>query len=171
MGNLVFLENQRTDGFAASISLTCFGKGYSTYQIVGKHNDAAADGNYVYARFLDSSGSAISASEYWDAATMMKADGSFDESWKRENGTMMAPIFDDGDDDGLGGGFIIVVHSPDDSNSYTYAHWQSALYNAGEGIRGIKGIAYHASTEVISGIQIVNHGHNREFDISVYGVG
>ena len=102
---------------------------------------------------------------------MMKAVGSFDESWKRESGTMMAPIFDDGDDDGLGGGFIIVVHSPDDSNSYTYAHWQSALYNAGEGIRGIKGIAYHASTEVISGIQIVNHGHNREFDISVYGVG
>ena len=169
--NLVFLQNQKTDGTVNNISLSCFGKGYTTYQIVLKQNTGAADGNYAFARFLDSGGSAISDNEYWDAASMLKAAGSFDESWKRESGNMFAPIFDDGDDDGLGGGFVMVVHNPDDSGSYTYAHWQSVIYNVGEGVRGVKGIAYHASAEVISGIQIAAYSTNREFDVTVYGVG
>jgi len=169
--NLVFLQNEKTAGTVTSISLSCFGKGYTAYQIVVKNNIGAADGNYVFARFLDSSGSAISDSEYWDAASMLKAAGSFDESWKRENGNLFAPLWDDGDDDGLGGGLVMVVHNPDDSGSYTYANWQSAIYKVGEGLRGVKGIAYHASAEVISGIQIVAYGSNREFDVTVYGVG
>ena len=168
--NLQFIKSFDNIASASSVTLTdCFNRGYDVYAISITHMSSSSNVAYLQARFLDSGGSVISASEYDYAHMDMMADTSFGE--RRNTGqTFMELSFMGGVNYKDVGGFIVYVFNPDSSSSYTFTTVQGSQVD--NYLTGSKGVTVHKSAEVITGINFLPSGGTLDegAKFSVYGV-
>jgi len=127
-------------------------------------------------RFIDNSGSVISASEYDYASLDMRAGTSFSERKGTNSADMDVYWVTDGEA-GAEGNAILYVYNPNDSSSYTFIQGQSSSYSNETNGQGIKFIGVHKSTETIRGFNMVEFSNNASFAlkagvgaVTVYGV-
>ena len=82
--------------------------------------------------------------------------------------------FNEIDDAPTGGAFIVYIYNPYDTNSYTFANWQTASSWTGGSreLRTTKGLGVEHTAQSIRGFQLFEI-NTRPFDlgtVSVYGV-
>ena len=120
----------------------------------------------LFFRFINSSGSVVTASNYDDAVLLQRSYGAFAEN-KNTNATSLGSIgFSDYTD--KGGATVIYIFNPTNSNSYTFALWQNAgASTIGTPVR--KGIGVLKQTASMTGINF-NASGNMSIRARVYGL-
>ena len=167
--NLVFLQEQETDGLASSLNLTnIFGKGYDEYRIFLKMIDANTNGGYMGIRVYDNSGTLVTGSEYQYGAQHMKDYGSFDNTWYSTSATQMAPVHLGMNDDNRGGGGLLRIFNADVAQ-YTFFTCESATF-MDSGMEASRLSGCHMTAEIISGIQLLPQSLTVHYRASVFGV-
>tara|TARA_B100001059_G_C17768447_1_gene546979 strand:- start:948 stop:1460 length:513 start_codon:yes stop_codon:yes gene_type:complete len=166
--NLQFIKQISTSGKVTNFDFTdIFDRGFNQYTITLNINDASGDG-YIGLHFFDDSGTVITDAEYSLAGMELKAETSFDLTWRGDNQTQIAPIMSGGKAS-IGGGAIIHIFNADDSSNFTYVIVQSSMYNASS-LRGTKTIGVHKVAEKVSGVRFRGQSHTYDSTATIYGV-
>jgi len=174
--NLQFIKQIDFNSSPTSSTLIvdeCFNANYDTYFVNITKVDGNLSGYYLWLRFLDSSGTAITESEYAYAGIQMTSNASFSEV--KSNGTTIINYVGFSgsgalDDDKYDNGTSMYIYNPYDSSSYTFVTSQSSGVNNSNILYGFKTIGVHKNTETVRGIQIGGHSAFYGVKISVYGV-
>ena len=170
--NLQFIKSASGNDVASVSVSDCFSAAYDVYMIQITKWKYVGTSNAGGLRFIDSSGSVISDSEYYHADLQMRNYSSFQEL-KSEGGTSILTGQDSSNQNAsyLADGFRAFIYNPQDSARYTLATFQESSAYDGTNILGYRGIAYHKSAEVLSGVNFFNRGTgNISATINVYGV-
>ena len=174
--NLQFIKSLDFNSSPTSASLIldeCFNENYDTYFVNITKVDGNLSGYYLWLRFLDSTGTAITGSEYDFAGLQMTSNASFAEV-KSTNTTLINYIGFSGsgglDVDQYDNGTSMYIYNPYDSSSYTFVQAQSSGVNSSNTLYGFKTIGVHKNAETVRGIQIGGHSAFYGVKISVYGV-
>ena len=149
-----------------SFSMTdVFSSDFDIYKVVLDTIDFAnAD---LFFRFINSSGSIVSASNYDDAVLLQRSYGAFGEN-RNLNATSLGSIgFSDLSD--KGGATVIYIFNPTSSSSYTFALWQNAgVSSIGTPVR--KGIGVLKQTASMTGINFNASSSILNIRARVYGL-
>ena len=167
--NLEFIKSVEISSGTTNIDITdCFNDKYDVYAITISDLDLSTVTNY-YLRFLDSTNTVISATEYDNADLQVKNDAAFIEH-RSTSQAQIQYIASLGSATANSNGTIIYVYNPYDSSSYTFVQWQSSGHTGQ--LRGYKGIAVHKSAEQIKGVRFSSLTTNgtETGKFSVYGV-
>lgn len=166
--NLEFLKSVEVTSAVTNIDITdCFSADYDVYAITISDLDIANLSNIV-TRFLDSTNTVISATEYDNADLQVRSDSAFVEH-RSTSQAQIQYIASLGSVTANSNGTVIYVYNPYDSSSYTFVQWQSSGYTGA--LRGYKGIAVHKSAEQINGIRFFQQSGDTEQGLfAVYGV-
>jgi len=153
-GSLEFIKSVTANN-ANSLSIDeVFTTDYDVYYIslqgFDQNNTTAA--RYVY-RFLDSTGTIITASEYDYAGLDMRSGTAFAER-KGTNATSMDLYFIMDNGTGYGGTGGVYVYNPADTGSYTFLTAQTSAYSNDTNLLGTKAIGVHKVAEAIRGFNI-----------------
>jgi hypothetical protein len=153
----------------SSLSITGFTSEYDVYAI---HTPQLvnANNNDIQARFIDNSGSVISASEYDYASVVMNSHSSFSES-KDTGATKIDNIGVNDANETYGVGSTTFILNPADSSSFTFLISQNTgMRDIGQ-LRPYKLIAVHKVAETITGYNIFSEGGgNISAKMVLYGV-
>jgi len=165
MSNLRLIS-ESTGSSITSFSITdVFSSDYDIYKVVLDTIDFAnAD---LFFRFINSSGSVISASNYDDAVLLLRSYSAFGEL-KTENGSSLGSIgFSDLSD--KGNATVIYIFNPTSSSSYTFALWQNAgVSSIGTPVR--KGIGVLKQTASMTGINFTASSNILNIRARIYGL-
>tara|TARA_Y100000114_G_scaffold96388_1_gene89697 strand:+ start:741 stop:1277 length:537 start_codon:yes stop_codon:yes gene_type:complete len=174
--NLQFIKQIDFNSSPTSSTLIvdeCFNANYDNYFVNITKVDGNLAGYYLWLRFLDSSGTAITQSEYDFAGLQMTSNTTFSEV-KSTNTTLINYVGFSGsgglDDDKYDNGTSMYIYNPYDSSSYTFVTSQSSGVNSSATLYGFKTIGVHKNEETVRGIQIGGHSAFYGVKISVYGV-
>jgi len=175
MSNLRLI-NETTTTVTNLISITdVFSADYDIYKIVisGLNQDTNVANEINGIRFINSSGSLISASDYDYAVLELKSGASFFEN----KSTSASAIFMGQRADQVGDGSnntVFYVFNPFNSSSYTFTLSQSASFDGSEDNINGKGIGVLHQTNSITGFQIYDSDSARPFEsgskIITYGL-
>jgi hypothetical protein len=151
----------------------CFNENYDTYFVNITKVDGNLAGYYLGIRFLDSTGTEISANEYDFAGLQMTSNAVYAEV-RTTNTTFINYIGFSGsgglDVDQYDNGTSMYIYNPYDSSSYTFVQAQSSGVSNTPVLYGFKTIGVHKSAETIRGFRILGHSAFYGIKISVYGV-
>ena len=174
--NLQFIKRLNFNSSPTSSTLIldeCFSSEYQNYFINITKVDGNLSGYYLWLRFLDSSGTAITGSEYGFASLQMLSNAGFSDN-KNANTTLINYVGFSGsgglDVDQYDNGTSLYVFNPFDSSSFTYVTSQSSGENSSSVLYGLKTIGVHKNQESVRGIQIGGHSAFYGVRISVYGI-
>ena len=174
MSSLRLINETTTTAGVRAVNVTdVFSSDFDIYKIVGAvnlPNNSTATGFNL--RFINSSGSVISASNYHYAQQSMKAENNFGEgSSTTEN--RLWNVFGALDDSGQSAGNVAYVFNPYNSSSFTFCIWQSSSYPSGN-YRMYKGSGVLKQSDIITGFQAELNEGAGEFasdgKIRVYGL-
>ena len=164
MSNLRLI-NETSGTSVSSVDITdVFTSDFDIYKISGVGNFSNTN-RFIHFRFINSSGSVVSASNYDYANLVMESYTSFGESRSTNADHIERLVYSTNGDDF---GFEIYVFNPNNSNSYTFALYQSSGRSS-LGLVSVKSIAVLKQQAQMGGIKI----YNADFtDISVrtYGL-
>ena len=166
--NLQFIKSvSGTD--VSSLSITGFTAEYNVYAIHTPQLIQAGN-NDIRARFIDNSGSVISASEYDFASLVMNSQSSFSEG-KDTSATSIDNLGVNDQNETYGVGSTTYIFNPADSASFTFLMSQNVgMRDIGE-LRPYKLIAVHRVAETITGYNIFGEsGGNISAKMVLYGV-
>ena len=167
VGNLEFITSVSGTN-VSGLSITGFTSDYDVYAIWTPTLNQNGN-NDVAARFVDSVGSVITASEYSYATLSMNSGASFSEV----RSTSATSIFNVGVNDQnetYGVGSTTYIFNPADSSSYTFLLSQNGgMRDIGQ-LRGYKVAGVHKVAEQITGLQLVCSSGTISATINVYGV-
>jgi hypothetical protein len=150
MSNLRLI-NETTATSVASISVTdVFTSDFDIYKIVIAPMDLN-NNNDMELRFVNSSGSVISASNYDNAHLVLTAYASFPEG-KQTNTTRITGV--GRDEQQSGNGTVMYVFNPNSASSYSFVLHQDNGFVTGSGYVGYKGIGVLKQTASMTGYQI-----------------
>jgi hypothetical protein len=157
---------------ASTVSATdIFTSDYDTYKIVSTAHIHNADKD-IYIRYINSSGSIVSDSDYDVATLMMRtSDGFLDRPTSRQNIDTGSYFCLTAGNNGCGA--IEYVFNPTNTSSYTFGLNQSMGFYVGSQGYGTKTIRVLKQTTSITGIQLYNGESSDNFGggtINVYGV-
>ena len=176
MGNLEHVKTLefRDESGTAFVSIDeCFNANYNTYFVNISKVDGNLSGYYLYLRFLDSSGSTISANEYDFSGLQMTSNAGYTEL-RTENTSLINYLGFSGSgsltDDKYDNGTSMYIHNPYDSSSFTAVQSQSSGVNSTPILYGFKTVGIHKSAETIRGFGIGGHSAFYGMKIEVYGV-
>ena len=171
------LINETTTTVTNLISITdVFSADFDIYKIVisGLNQDTNVANEINGIRFINSSGSLISASDYDYAVLEMKSAGSYSDS---SRSTSASNIFMGQRADQVGDGSnntVFYVFNPFSSTSYTFTLSQSVSFDGAENNINGKGIGLLHQTNSITGFQIYDSDSGRPFEsgskIITYGL-
>ena len=166
--NLVFLQEQETDGLVSNFDLTnIFGKGYDEYRIFLKMIDASTNGGYIGIRVYDNSGTLVTGSEYQYGAQQFKDYASFDNTWQSTSADQMAPVLVGMNDDSRGGASLIRIFNADVAQ-YTFFTNESVSF-MDSGMVGTRTSGCHMTAEIISGIRFASQSNTHKYKASIFG--
>ena len=158
VGNLELINTFEVTSTVTSFDCdNVFSANYDVYMIAidGIQKVAAAD--WLRIRFLDSTGTVITATEYDDAQLRMPSTGAFaEERHTAQNNIQYSGI---GYTYDYGTNSILYVFNPYDSSSYTFVQAASS-FTGGGNLQGTKGIGVHKSAETIRGIHFYQSSGN-----------
>ena len=171
--NLEFIKSVEVTSSTSSVDIdNVFTDKYNSYYItVTDFQTVSTTQTALYLRYIDSSGSVITGSTYDYAFLQMDSLRAFADIKSISNTQIK---FNEIDDAPTGAGFIVYIHNPYDTSSYTFANWQtsSSWTGGSRELRATKGIGVEKTAQSIRGFQLFEV-NTRPFDlgkISVYGV-
>ena len=174
--NLQFIKSLDFNSSPTSASLIldeCFNENYDTYFVNITKVDGNLAGYPLWLRFLDSTGTAITQSEYDYAGLQMTSNTAYSEL-KSANTTVINYVGFSGsgglDVDQYDNGTSMYIYNPYDSSSYTFVQAEASGVNNSNILYGFKTIGVHKNAETVRGIQIGGHTAFYGIKISVYGV-
>ena len=151
MSNLRLI-NETTATSVASISVTdVFTSDFDIYKIVIAPMDLN-NNNDMELRFVNSSGSVISASNYDNAILVQTAYSSFGQT-RQTNTTRISGV--GRDEQQSGNGTVMYVFNPNSASTYSFVLHQDNGFVTGSGYVGYKGIGVLKQTASMGGYQIV----------------
>ena len=173
MSNLRLInETTVSSNTVSTINITdVFSSDYDVYKIVSTaHIHSAAKD--IYIRYINSSGSVVSDSDYHTATLMLRAASSVLErpSDKDDIDTGTFFTLTSGDE---GGGAVEYVFNPTSTSSYTYGMNEAQGFLSGTGAYGAKTIRMLEATTSITGFNLYNGESSDNFGggtINVYGL-
>ena len=169
--NLRFIKSESTTSNVSSISVTdCFTDEYDVYKCIYTVDEVGTE-LATETRLLNASGP-VTSSNYDHAIQYMRAgSGNFSEGRDTGNDKWQYTMYNEGS---VGGFYVMYVHNPYNSSSYTFAHWQMAshyLASSTSVILARKGVGVLKVTEAHTGIQVYAGSSNiTNAKLSVYGV-
>ena len=171
-GNLEFIKSVEITSSTSSVDVTdCFSTDYDVYKITtNDFSTVGTDSTQLYARYINSSGSVISASDYDIAYLNLKSNLAFGES-RFTNQTSLFFQFGTIDQSPESNGAVAYIFNPFLSSSYTFSLSQSSAMSTN--LLGTKHIGVLKQSASMTGIQIFEANGSRPFDsgkISVYGL-
>ena len=174
VGNLEFIKSVTANN-SNSLSIDeVFTTDYDVYYISlqGFDQDSTTAARWYY-RFLDSTGTVITASEYDYAGLDMRSGTAFAER-RGTNATGMDLYFVTDNGTGYGGTGGVYVYNPADTGSYTFLTAQTSSYANDTNLLGTKAIGVHKVAEAIRGFNITEFSGGafnlQNGKMSVYGV-
>ena len=123
-------------------------------------------------RFINSSGSVISASDYNYAHQMMRADASFTTQNSTGDTELYRFFGESVDQEPEDGSSVSYIYNPFDSTDYTFATYQSVVASATLKI-SMKGVGVLKQTASMTGFQVRDNNGSRPFaggKINTYGL-
>ena len=172
MANLHFIT-EVSPSAASTLSVTdCFTSDFDVYKIVSTLYISHSDGKDIYIRYINSSDSVVSDSNYDVATLMMRtADGFLERPTSRENiDTGSYFCLTAGNN---GAGAIEYVFNPTDSSSYTFGTNQSQGFYTSTGGYGTKAVRVLKQATSITGVHFYNGESSDNFGggtVKIYGV-
>ena len=171
MSNLRLINETTVASGVATVNITdVFSSDYDIYKIVSTANILNADKD-IYMRYINSSGSIVSASNYDTATLTMKGHCSYSETPSTKVNINYGGLFNltSGNESG---GAVEYVFNPTDTSSYTFGINQSiGMYSTGT--YGTKGIRVLKQTNSITGIHLYNGESTDNFGggtVKIYGL-
>jgi len=171
MSNLRLINETTVASGVATVNITdVFSSDYDIYKIVSTANILNADKD-IYMRYINSSGSIVSASNYDTATLTMKGHSSYSETPSTKVNINYGGLFNltSGNESG---GAVEYVFNPTDTSSYTFGINQSiGMYSTG--VYGTKGIRVLKQTNSITGIHLYNGESTDNFGggtVKIYGL-
>ena len=171
MSNLRLINETTVSSGVATVNITyVFSSDYDIYKIVSTANNLNADKD-IYMRYINSSGSIVSASNYDTATLTMKGHSSYSETPSTKVNINYGGLFNltSGNESG---GAVEYVFNPTDTSSYTFGINQSiGMYSTGT--YGTKGIRVLKQTNSITGIHLYNGESTDNFGggtVKIYGL-
>jgi hypothetical protein len=168
-GSLELTKFVEVSSATANVDVTdCFNDKFDVYKITFSDATSSFDGSSNNVRFINSSGSVISSSNYDFAYLRLRADSSFNEL----QGTSQDKLQEAG---GIlpnteGVGTVLYVFNPFSSSNFTFVFMQMSSMS-GTQDRNYKYIGVLKDTSSITGIRFINSdGNTTSAKISVYGV-
>jgi hypothetical protein len=168
-GSLEITKFVEVSSATANVDVTdCFNDKFDVYKITFSDATSSFDGSSNNVRFINSSGSVISSSNYDFAYLRLRADSSFNEL----QGTSQDKLQEAG---GIlpnteGVGTFLYVFNPFSSSNFTFVFMQMSSMS-GTQDRNYKYIGVLKDTSSITGIRFINSdGNTTSAKISVYGV-
>jgi len=171
VGNLEFIKSETITSSISTLDIdNIFSDKYDVYCITTTGlNTVSTTGTDIDGRFLDSTGTVISATEYDYAHLNLKGEANTSES-KATSADHISIMFGSTDLAPETTGGVTYVYNPYDSSSYTFVQAQISSRISGL-FRGRKLIGVHKSAETIRGVRLVFVSANVDDGIvSVYGV-
>ena len=169
--SLSFIKKASGYDLSALDITNCFSSAYDVYQlnIISYVNEDLA--GYFWIQYLDSGGSAISDAEYNYGYENMTSYTSNYSATNYVGNTAILTGYGESDPTGSTSS-TIMIFSPYDSSSYTFATHDVATYVKGYGGAGIKGASVHKSTEQLSGLRLFAQGSNtmNYIEANIFGV-
>jgi len=123
-------------------------------------------------RFINSSGSVISSSDYHYAHLIMRTDASFTEQRSTGDTELYRFFGESVDQEPEDGSQVSYIFNPFSSSSYSFAMYQNMVASAGLKI-SMKGIGVLKQTASMTGFQVKDNTASRPFaggEFAVYGV-
>lgn len=174
MSALRFIKEVSPTSGVHSLEVTdVFTDDFNIYQISssGLFSDSTS-ASAVNLRFINSSGSVISSSNYKYAQLGMKGEAIAVEN-KSTSETRIFNFFSGIDDNPDSQGNTGYIFNPTNSSSYTFAIYQSISHQSGN-LRAYKGIGVLPQQNIITGFQLEISGSAVDFDaggsIKVFGL-
>ena len=171
MSNLRLINETTVSSGVATVNITdVFSSDYDIYKIVSTANILNADKD-IYMRYINSSGSIVSACNYDTATLTMKGHSSYSETPSTKVNINYGGLFNltSGNESG---GAVEYVFNPTDTSSYTFGINQSiGMYSTGT--YGTKGIRVLKQTNSITGIHLYNGESTDNFGggtVKIYGL-
>ena len=172
MSNLRLINETTVSSGVATVNITdVFSSDYDIYKIVSTANILNADKD-IYMRYINSSGSIVSASNYDTATLTMKGHSSYSETPSTKVNINYGGLFNltSGDE---GGAAVEYVFNPTNTSSYTFGINQSQGMYGTTGGYGTKGIRVLKQTNSITGIHLYNGESTDNFGggtVKIYGL-
>ena len=172
MSNLRFLNETTVGSSVSSVDVKdVFNSNFDVYKIVVPQMTTAGTASTdVAIRFINSSGTVITSSQYDYANLAVRHYTSFGEE-KATNGTYIQK-FGQADQEPEGTSIVAYVFYPSDSTSYTFVAWENS-YNFGSGAGGGAGVSVLTEFSSVTGFQLYAVSQTRPFDnskIRTYGI-
>ena len=174
--NLEFVKNVNFNTSPSSSTLEIdevFTDRYDSYFVNLTKIDGNLSGYYIAMKFLDSSGSLITSSDYNWASQQMASNNTYAQS-KGANTTLINNIGYSGsgglDDDKFDGCSSIYIHKPASSSDFTFVHAQASGFNNSGVLYSFKTVGVLKSKEAVRGFRLSGHSAFYGVNISVYGV-
>ena len=168
-GSLELTKFVEVSSATANVDVTdCFNDKFDVYKITFSDATSSFDGSSNNVRFINSSGSVISSSNYDFAYLRLRADSSYNEL----QGTSQDKLLEAGGilPDTEGVGTVLYVFNPFSSSNFTFVFMQMSSMS-GTQDRNYKYIGVLKDTSSITGIRFINSdGNTTSAKISVYGV-
>ena len=171
MSNLRLINETISNTSVASVNVTdVFSSDFDIYKITVTDIEVAGD-SYQNMRFINSSGSIVSASSYDDAGLGVYSFTSFGE-FKGVNSTefkYLNYVYPAGYDDG--NGITLYVFNPFNSSSYTFILYQAnGFANTLNYMYMFKSIGVLKQTSSITGFSLFKTGNIDNIKIRTYGL-
>tara|TARA_Y100000361_G_C11125274_1_gene325547 strand:- start:141 stop:671 length:531 start_codon:yes stop_codon:yes gene_type:complete len=161
MSNLRLINETTTTAGVQTVNITdVFSDEFQIYKIVGANmlgNNSTSSGNNL--RFINSSGAVIS-SGYIYAQKVQKGETS--SSVNQGSEVRLFNFFNSVDDSGASPSNVGYVFNPTNTNSYTFAMWQS-IGRPSNNLRMYKGIGVYPQLASITGFQVELNESASEF--------
>jgi hypothetical protein len=171
VGNLEFITSETITSSISTLDIdNVFSDKYDVYCITTQGiSTISTTPTNINGRFLDSTGTVISATEYDYAMLVMRTDITFSEA-RATSADSIINLYGATDLAPETSGTVTYIFNPYDSSSYTFALSQVGAMNSAI-LRGRKLIGVHKSAETIRGIRLVFLNENVDSGtVSVYGV-
>ena len=172
MSNLRLLNETTVTSSVASVSVTdVFSSDFDIYKIVVDDiNMNGTAGIRGRIRFVNTSGSVVTSSDYDYAVLQLHSFQSFGEN-RATNGSTIDYFTIDIENTEEGNGGVIYIFNPHSSSSYTFLMFQTSFFNEGSGGQSQKAIGVLKQTSSIGGINFTAHsGDIDSLSLKTYGL-
>jgi hypothetical protein len=170
MSNLRLLNETSVTSGVASVSVTdVFTDDFDVYKIIFTDMEIQTE-SYTNMRFINSSGSIVSSSNYDNAVLGVYSFTSFGELKSSGDTSIeyLNYLYPNSYDDGNGN--TLYIFNPTNSSSYTFVIHQGSGMANGVGNYNFKGIAVLKETSSITGINLFRTGNINNIKIRTYGL-
>lgn len=170
MSNLRLL-NETTASSVASLSITdIFSSDFDIYKMTLSNFSADSGNPFLQFRFINSSGSIITSSQYDSASLYMRSWNSFVEYNDQNQTTMKNLALTDSTSTAHTGGAVFYIFNPFSSSSYTFVLGQNQA-NTSAGTYSFKAIGVLTELSSCTGLNInFSSSNDVSLDVKTYAI-